>query len=419
MTLVVLPSWSKVRHYIRPRSRRIYNTLRYLFFHIRCGIYCYVENGVLRSFIPFANAAYRNNWPALIFAGGSLKAFMRKHTSIRRALYKNKRVVPERVLPVEEWWANGGLLCNVRGKEVWGQAMFKELLQAVSKAAPRIGTAEFFLNKRDRPVLRLDGMEPYQELFGEDVPSIFEASNEWMREADLLDEPTVANTFGPIFSFYTDPDVYADMHMPIVHEHVGGYPSRRVDWSDKRSSAVFRGSATGNGVTPETNTRLKLASMIDDDINAKLTSWNLRHKIHNGVVDCVDPRTLSFRAGRFNYLKMNVQTEWKYLIYASGHAGASRLSQQLLSGSLVFLVESDLPQPWIYYKLTPDKHYIPIKADLSNLKERIQWARDNDATCEEIARNGRRLTRQLLDEFRTHWTKPIQTRKRKRSTHAQ
>ena len=138
--------WNQVQKYIHPRSRRIHNTLRYLFFHIRCGIYCCVENGSLRAFIPFTNASYRNNWPELQFAGGSLKAFMRKHTRIRRALHPKRRVKPEQILPVEEWWADGGLVCNVRGKEVW---RLKELRAAVMAAAPKIGSAEFFLNQKD------------------------------------------------------------------------------------------------------------------------------------------------------------------------------------------------------------------------------------------------------------------------------
>ena len=412
----ILSTWGLVKRHIHPRSRRIYNTLRYLFFHIRCGIYCRVENGVLRSFIPFANASYRNNWPELQFAGGSLKAFMRKHTRIRRTLYPKRRIAPEKIIPVEEWWANGGLICNVRGKEVWGQAMFKELRAALMAAAPKIGSGEFFLNKRDRPILRKDGKEPYTELFGEDVPSIFEPSNEWMYEADLLDAPTVQNTFGPVFSFYTDPDIYQDIHMPVIHEHKPIHITQQRPWSRKHAVAFFRGSATGNGVTPETNQRLRLAEMMDDDINAKLTSWNLRHKCHNGVVDCVDPRQLSFSASRKNYVHMDRQTEWKYLIYCSGHAGASRLSQLMCMG-LVFLVESRVPQPWLYYHLRAGEDYISIKSDLSNLKERILWAREHDEECEQIAHRGRNHTRRLLEEFRNEWTKSIQCRKRKRATH--
>jgi predicted metal-dependent hydrolase len=43
-------------------------------------------------------------------------------------------------------------------------------------------------------------------------------------------------------------------------------------------------------------------------------------------------------------------------------------------------------------------HYVPIKEDLSDLIQKIQWCRDNDKKCEQIAKNG-------LDFFRTYLQK--------------
>lgn len=38
------------------------NTLRYLFFHMKCGIFVMIRNGQLRIFAPFVNDNYRNSW---------------------------------------------------------------------------------------------------------------------------------------------------------------------------------------------------------------------------------------------------------------------------------------------------------------------------------------------------------------------
>jgi hypothetical protein len=40
----------------------VMNTLQYLFFHMKCGIYVMIRNGQLRIFAPFVNIDFRNTW---------------------------------------------------------------------------------------------------------------------------------------------------------------------------------------------------------------------------------------------------------------------------------------------------------------------------------------------------------------------
>ena len=40
-----------------------------------------------------------------------------------------------------------------------------------------------------------------------------------------------------------------------------------------------------------------------------------------------------------------------------------------------------------YRDLKPFEHYVPVKEDLSDLEERIMWARENDAEAKKIAEN--------------------------------
>lgn len=37
---------------------------RYLFFHMRCGIFVMIRRGELKMFVPFVNKDYRNMWGA-------------------------------------------------------------------------------------------------------------------------------------------------------------------------------------------------------------------------------------------------------------------------------------------------------------------------------------------------------------------
>ena len=408
----VLDTWNKIERYIPDRSVKIHNTLCYLFFHMRCAIYCRVENNQLVAFHPFANRNYENNWPKPLQFGHyrskddlllyeTKKAFLDAYAHMYR---------PEKTIEDEgKWWANGGLIGNVRGADVWGQSMFHELHEAVTRAAATMGDGEFFLNKRDRPLLRKDGLEPYACIWNGNPPSIYAATNKWVGRARGL-QGRVEDDFAPLYSFYTD-NRFFDRHMPILHE----YEMEETDvkpWRERRKTVFFRGGATGNGVTKQTNPRLKLCSMVVRGLDARLTSLNPRHKFGDDGVICFINKS-KFTAGKFNYVSMEKQQEYKGLIYVTGHSGASRLSQLLVSGSVVFIVESEkLPHPWIYYQLQPWKHYIPVRSDLSDLKNQINWFMNHNNECATMAYEAREHTFRALEDFRNRWVgaeEPLQS----------
>jgi hypothetical protein len=56
---------------------------------------------------------------------------------------------------------------------------------------------------------------------------------------------------------------------------------------------------------------------------------------------------------------------------------------RLLSNCLVMKVPGGIQ--WFYAGLQPYFHYIPIRSDLSDLVEKITWARAHDADCQQIA----------------------------------
>lgn len=82
----------------------------------------------------------------------------------------------------------------------------------------------------------------------------------------------------------------------------------------------------------------------------------------------------------------------KYIVAVSGNAFPSILGPALHSQSCVFLQEQRAPQ-WFYPFLEPWVHYVPVKFDLVDLIEKIQWARNNDDKCRRIALNGRDFAR--------------------------
>lgn len=74
---------------------------------------------------------------------------------------------------------------------------------------------------------------------------------------------------------------------------------------------------------------------------------------------------------------------------------AYRLPYLLAGGSVVFKQESNYFE-YFYDKLTPGEQFLPVKANLSDLVEKIQWARENDKEARTISKNSRQFVRDNL-----------------------
>ena len=106
-----------------------YNTLRYLYFHMRSGLYVMIRNSTVQMFVPFVNNEYTNTYSA-----DHLNVFMNNDTQQE---YYNKKwskycrtenIIPDR----RQWWANANILCNELGENAqqynwWGDSHLAQL----------------------------------------------------------------------------------------------------------------------------------------------------------------------------------------------------------------------------------------------------------------------------------------------------
>lgn len=144
----------------------------------------------------------------------------------------------------------------------------------------------------------------------------------------------------------------------------------RIPWEKKRPFALWRG-----GLTKEVRyTLCQLSLERPDLLDARLSS-----------------APESEEEKRRCALIMGDRSSWedflscKYLPYVDGvMCAAPALQWRLLSGSLTFKPDSDEIQ-WFYGALKPHVHYVPVKSDLSDLIEKIEWAKTHDDECREIA----------------------------------
>jgi hypothetical protein len=85
-------------------SYSVINTLKYLFYHMKCGIYVMIRDNKVQIFSPFVNKNYKNNWgDNLQIDGRDLDNYYLKKSKF----YRNENIIDKL-----SWWANGNIICN-------------------------------------------------------------------------------------------------------------------------------------------------------------------------------------------------------------------------------------------------------------------------------------------------------------------
>lgn len=69
----------------------------------------------------------------------------------------------------------------------------------------------------------------------------------------------------------------------------------------------------------------------------------------------------------------------------------------MLGGFVIILQDSPQWQ-WYMENMKAWEHYIPVKHDLSNLLEIIDWLRANDDKAKEIAQNGQKFAQHYFQK---------------------
>ncbi len=122
-------------------------------------------------------------------------------------------------------------------------------------------------------------------------------------------------------------------------------------------------------------------------------------KIH---LDKVKSKNTNFNK-HFNLKKvfLFLLFQYKYQVNVDGTVAAYRFPYLMLGNSLVLKQDSQYYE-YFYSHLKAGTHYIPVKRNLSDLLDKIKWAKENDAKAQEIARAGQAEARELLQPSRLY-----------------
>lgn len=261
-------------------------------------------------------------------------------------------------------------------------------------------------------------LEPYR-----DMEDVFERSlllrevfDEYKNQNSLLSVPHSFNGIPvmiPVFSV-SRMIGFKDIIMPTRRVGLGVLSKEQreaalesANWDSKETKAVFRGTTTGIDFKEAER------KGFDIKVSARFKLYEFALQQREGKLNCSVPLDFAvtkylqyngspndFKSLRDIYperpaMGLIDQFKFKYVVLVDGNGWADKAAGVMLSGSLLFL--STVHEDWVTRQMIDGVHYLKIKPDLSDLIEKLEWARGHDQVASQIAENGRSLATRKFD----------------------
>lgn len=361
---------------LNPSYETISDTFRFLFDKFKKGIFVQIQGGRLKTFLEFSNEQYTNGWSRIVNIDEG-----------------EVNLSDPKVQPLARWYANNYLVRyeNPFNENHTGVAELFDLMKEVCDAR-QIPDVEFFINRRDFPLIRKDGHEPYSSIFGAktraNAPPKLGLVVSMVGTADTLDIPFITPDD---WSRCTKRTFSTTKRSLNVFEDDCIYP-----WESKRDIVIFRGSNTGINFGEKRILACEMCAR-DPMFDVKLTTVSARKQILEGKLKdpskCGVPDRARPHMGK--YVSLKDQSKYKYILHIEGHVQSFRLGTTLALGSVVLLVESK-SKLWFEKELIAWKHYVPVKEDMSDLLEKAGWCKSHPFECKEIAKRSKQFYEERL-----------------------
>lgn len=382
--------------YFRSKSvEDLWQTLKYILTRYGKGIYVKIYDNQIENFLPFKNNEYVNFWQKKV-VGGFDQGFIE---------------IPNII----------GLLDNFIVKDYNSDrniSWIKNMLTLVCKER-KIKDCEFFINsERNFPMITIN----------RSVADCYAVVNNLLD----YDMPLIQHT---VFSFNTS-DKFKDFAIPTfvdfqrIDENTFGIRDfRYMKWEDKMLNFLFKGDSLSSGVYPDKypmNPRLALVSIVNNLKNKSKDIDSLASAFKNmdlkettglfdvGIINFYDNAPIIYD-GKLYFVSEDKSlysttepsyffAKSKFIFVVDGIGHLEELSMLLFSGSCIIRVNS-VWKSWYDDFLIPEKHYVSVKSDLTDLEDKILWCISHDDECKTIGMNAREFavkylsTNGILDYF--------------------
>ena len=214
-------------------------------------------------------------------------------------------------------------------------------------------------------------------VYCEDAMAIFDSGVHIEFAAVLFGDDTSLQTLLPIISKARRKSTSVGVNRflwPLnVQRHFGplrGVPDQDCPWENKKDTLVWRGVDTGFDGQREKQLSMLLGSS-SSDLDVAFTPYVLNGRNRKYSKPMLTHREL---------------LKFKYLLSLDGNDIASGLKWTLLSNSVVFMPPTEYDTWGMESQLRPFVHYVPLNHNLSDLPDKISWARQHDEECRRISR---------------------------------
>ncbi|XP_018613281.1 protein O-glucosyltransferase 1 [Scleropages formosus] len=165
----------------------------------------------------------------------------------------------------------------------------------------------------------------------------------------------------------------------------------RWPWKKKDPKGFFRGSRT----SPERDPLILLSREAPELVDAEYTK-NQAWKSEKDTLGRPPAKEIP----------LVDHCRYKYLFNFRGVAASFRFKHLFLCGSLVFHVGDEWLE-FFYPQLQPWVHYIPVKGDLSDLRQLLQFVKENDDIAHQVAKRGQQfiLDHLCMENVSCYWEK--------------
>ena len=367
----------------------LHNTLQYLFFKIGGDkVFVLIMDNKIEKFIPFNNVSFRNDWT------NDKNIELSDVRNIYNKIGKN----PRNLKKIKYWRANGCLLSMDKPYDLdlsdLAINIYKNLFEELVKEK-KVNDTMFFINRNDFPILNNDLTEPFNQIYGDNVP--LPRKYQFTKFVPILSVSTHKKSAVIPIPTYDDWLVVTEKYFTPSCNNSYLPNFTIIPWNNKKNIAIFRGSATGCGVNVNTNPRLKLSKIAEnrEDLDIGITRDIKRLKWYKGRVVYTDIEKEGIKKAA--PIPMAEQSEYKYIFDIEGNSIAFRFPFLLSSGSLIYRVESEWSL-WIDQYIKDKKEYILIDREYKNLDIIMEWCKNNDRACQRIAENSQKAFKKYVNK---------------------
>ncbi len=171
-------------------------------------------------------------------------------------------------------------------------------------------------------------------------------------------------------------------------------------WEDKKPTLIWRGSATGEGIGGNRDKYNVSTDVPHYPFGQRIDVVKEYFHKNQSIVDVAFPSAAIYRLPdhrkepignllrgylRNSHISMEDQLKFKYILSIEGNDVASGLKWKMFSNSVVFMAKATVVSFFMEDLLVPFVHYVPLKDDLSNMVDMVEWARENDDMCRWIS----------------------------------